>query len=608
MIAAVVAIAVLAVPTGGASLAVAGFLGVSTAVASALITVGLTLAVSFAFKALGLSAAAPSTKTQSTPTVIRQSLTDSYIIYGRRRVIYLKLVFFHAKKVGSKHYRYFVFAVAGHRCAGDPAWTLNDETVTVDGSGKVTSGTYANSIWLWFQRGLDSETANATFVSECDGNWTSAHKGNGIAAIYMKAEMTDAAVQAGFATPAPVIDGKDDIADPRDGSTGFTSNGPLVFYDWMALPREEGGFGAYADEIPDEDWISAQANVADETVEGEARYALDGIITTGAAPSEIRDAMVINMAGTYTFSGGKHLMRPGYWVPVSEVLEEADLAGPIQVSPFSSQAQAADQVLATFIDPNSNYQPMPAPTVTIGSPADANQLDLDLSFITSSHRALRISWIMLRRAQAEKTVIWPANITGLKAKALDTIQFGTTRYGLSNYAFSVGGWQFAADMGVTINGREENEDIYAEPAPVTPASVPTIAVAEPVMLERDIAVQIANSYTSPTQILSATESGGVGSIEVIAHDRLYPDGTSVSLTGGTVTGLTNDTAYYLYYDDLSRSETAPTFAATTDPNIAQSGVDRHALGRIRTPVTASGINYVGGGVLPTGAQLGVDLP
>lgn len=481
-IAAVVAIAVLAVPTGGASVALAGFLGVSTAVASALITVGLTLAVSVAFKAVGLSAAPPSTKVQASPTVLRQSLTDSYIIYGRRRAIFLKMVFYHGKQVGTAHTRYFVFAVAGHQCAGNPVWTLNEETVTVDGAGMVTSGKYASKVWLWFQRGLDSETANATFVSECDGKWTANHKGNGIAAIYMKAEMSEAVVQAGFATPAPVIDGKDDIFDPRDDSTGFTSNAALVFYDWMALPREEGGYGAYVDEIPDEDWISAQANVADEEVESEARYALDGIITTGAAPSEIRDAMILNMAGTYTFSGGKHLMRPGYWVPVSEVLEEADLAGPIQVMPFSSQATAADQVLATFIDPDTNYQPMPAPTVTIGNPADANQLDLDLSFVTSSHRALRIANIMLRRAQAEKTVVWPANITGLKAKALDTVQLNTARYNLVQYSFSVGGWQFSADMGVTLNLREENEDIYADPEPVTPDSVPAISQGGPVPL------------------------------------------------------------------------------------------------------------------------------
>jgi hypothetical protein len=51
------------------------------------------------------------------------------------------------------------------------------------------------------------------------------------------------------------------------------------------------------------------------------------VITTGAAPSEVRDAMVVNCAGTYTYSGGKHLMRPGYWVPVTVNLSEATLPG-----------------------------------------------------------------------------------------------------------------------------------------------------------------------------------------------------------------------------------------------------------------------------------------
>jgi hypothetical protein len=94
--------------------------------------------------------------------------------------------------------------------------------------------------------------ANSTFVAECGGKWTSAHRGDGVAAIYAKFKLTDAVVQAGMPNITAVIDGKDDILDPRDATQKFTSNGALVFYDWMKILREEGGFGAYADEIPDE--------------------------------------------------------------------------------------------------------------------------------------------------------------------------------------------------------------------------------------------------------------------------------------------------------------------------------------------------------------------
>jgi hypothetical protein len=39
-------------------------------------------------------------------------------------------------------------------------------------------------------------------------------------------------------------------------------------------------------------------------VDGEPRYTLNGVIQTGAPPSDVRDALLVNMAGTYTYSNG----------------------------------------------------------------------------------------------------------------------------------------------------------------------------------------------------------------------------------------------------------------------------------------------------------------
>ena len=82
------------------------------------------------------------------PQVFRQSLAESFIIYGRRRVGGL-LAFYHAREVSDVHYRYFVIAAAGHHIQGNPEWMLGDEVVTIDGSNMVTSGPYASAAWLW---------------------------------------------------------------------------------------------------------------------------------------------------------------------------------------------------------------------------------------------------------------------------------------------------------------------------------------------------------------------------------------------------------------------------------------------------------------------------
>jgi hypothetical protein len=104
--------------------------------------------------------------------------------------------------------------------------------------------------------------------------------------------MTEEVVQAGMPNITAEVEGKDDILDPRTGARGYVRNAALVFYDWLAMAREVGEFGAYDDEI-DWDWGAAQANVCDELVDTpagpERRYELDFYIQTGLARSEVRD-------------------------------------------------------------------------------------------------------------------------------------------------------------------------------------------------------------------------------------------------------------------------------------------------------------------------------
>lgn len=541
------------------------------AIATAVIATTLSVGVALAMRALGPSA--PKAKDQiGPPQVFRQSISNSFNVYGKRRVGGL-LVFFHSTASGGDHYRYFVIAVAGHRCQGVVQWMLGDEVVTVDGSNKVTSGKYANAAWLWFQRGLASETANSTFVSECGGKWTSDHKGNGTAAIYAKFKLTDAAIQAGMPNITAVIEGRDEIRDSRDGVLKYTRNATLCFYDFMAMPREEGGFGAYDDEIPDDSWISAQANVCDETVNGAPRYAIDAVITTGAPPGEVRDTFVSNQAGTYTYSGGKHLMRPGYWVPVSVTLSEDDLAGPVQVSPFLPPDTAANELQGTYINPDDGYQAAPLTTQTL-SATDVRQMDVDLPFTTNKDQGDRILSIMLKRAQCEKTVVWPMNITGLKAKAMDTVQLSSTRYGLDNYAFTAASWGLSADWGVVLQLREENADIYDEPAPVAPPTVPTIDKPT---------TELPTTSDAVSLILTSTTSGltfsvaSTGVVTISNHTRAYAD-KSVSVTGtaSLVTGASPADVVLIYYDDPDRTGGAVTYQSLVLPGGAGDGTAAQA--------------------------------
>ena len=430
--------------------------GLSTATAAAITTAVVSTAIAAGVGA-GLSLLAGRPSANGTPGMFRQSISNSFIIYGKRRVGGL-LIFFHPR---GKRERYFVIAVAGHRCKGVTRWWLGDEQVTVNSSGQVTSGKYAGNAWLWFYRGTDNQGAHPTFVAETGGKWTSAHRGRGTALIYAKFNLTDDIVQAGMPNITAEVEGKDDILDPRTNTRGYTRNAALVFYDWMSLAREIGGFGCYDDEI-DWDWVAAQANVSDELVTTpggqERRYEFDSYIQTGAAPSEVRDTFVTCCAGTFTYSGGKMLMRPGYYVPPSSTLQEADLAGPITVPALLEGDQIGNEVAGTYIEADK-YQPADVPTRAVASD-DIRQLTYDLPHITSVYRGQRLTEYYLRKSQAERRVSWPMNIMGISISTLDTVQLATARYGLSNYAFQVTSWGLNQDFSVGLRLEEHGPELF----------------------------------------------------------------------------------------------------------------------------------------------------
>lgn len=612
---AAIAIAVAAPYLAPLALSALGITATATAiaVATAVISIGLSLAVSLAFRALGVGA--PSAKAQvGPPQVFRQSISNSFIVYGKRRVGGL-LVFYHAKQnPDGSHWRYFVIAVAGHRCRENViSWMLNDEVVTVGGGGAVTSGKYAGAATLTFTRGLSTQTADATLVSECDGKWTTNHRGRGIAYITARFKLTDDVVQAGMPNITAIIEGRDEILDTRDSTYKYTRNAALIFYDFKQIPREEGGFGAYADEIPPPAWINAQANVCDETVNSNVRYAIDAVIQTGAAPSEIRDMMVVAQAGTYCFSGGKHLMRPGYWVPPSSTLSEGDVAGPIQVSPFLPPDTAANEVQGTYISPAANYQAAPLTTwTTAPAPGDVKQLDVDLPFVTNKDQGDRVIAIMGKRAQCEKTVVWPMNIAGLAVQAMDTTQLASIRYGLDNYAWTVGTWGLSADFGIVQNLREENEDIYEDGAPVAPVTPPSPSVPNPVRTIAEIQLILSRVYligwvdavdagsNATIRIYGGTLGSGTGNFTLD-----YPAGSiaDLSVAHHDITGKAYTTDYWPYIDVDPGTLLPSTYGAATVPGDAlNSAAHPYRIGlarKVTTPAalggTSSGTGTGGGG-------------
>ena len=126
---------------------------------------------------------------------------------------------------------------------------------------------------------------------------------------------------------------------------------------------------------------------------------------------------------------------------------------------------------------------------------------------------------------------------------------------------------------------------------------------------RDIAR--LSSYTAPTNVLTAADVGTDCTVTIAAHTRIYPGSfvADLAVGGGSVTGLSFSTAYYIYYDDTTLAVTAPAYQATTNAATAQVGAadGRHFVGVVTTPADGGGATGGSGG-FPPGGGGGNPLP
>ena len=111
--------------------------------------------------------------------------------------------------------------------------------------------------------------------------------------------------------------------------------------------------------------------------------------------------------------------------------------------------------------------------------------------------------------------------------------------------------------------------------------------------------KLSNSGTDGLTI-TATDAGTDSSIIISNHTRLYGDGTSVSVTGDTLTALAYETLYYIYYDDSGFAGGAVTYVSTTSSSTAAQTGARHLVGSVTTPA-AAGADTGGGVIGPPGS-------
>ena len=194
---------------------------------------------------------------------VKQAIMTRQVAYGTVRIAG-GLVY--VESTNSNEFLHLIFAVAGHEINSFESFLINEDSVTVDADGFVTTAKYVSGdtkfIRLKTHLGADDQTADSDLVSESNSLWTSNHRLRGIAYIYARLKFSNDIFPNGIPNISAIIQGKK-LYDPRTTNTTFSANSALCVRDLLTNTRY--GLGAKSTEINDTSF-TAGANVCDETV------------------------------------------------------------------------------------------------------------------------------------------------------------------------------------------------------------------------------------------------------------------------------------------------------------------------------------------------------
>ncbi|MEZ0495394.1 phage tail protein [Sphingomonas sp. IW22] len=509
---AVVAIAGLAIVTGGAAVG----LGVSLATSIGGISAGTLLLAGGALQAIGTSMQ----KMPDVPASQVDRLNATVDVSAYRKTVlgstalasdirYLEWFGNDQERCG------WIVAHASHRIHSvDQIW-LNDELAWT-----ATGGTQGKFIgYFWVRRVvLEGSAANAfTFGS---GKWNScSSRLTGCAYSHWEFKVTgngkkaESPFASGIPTRVTVVGKGAPLYDPRRDSTVPGGSGPMraddqstwrfvaddgavigdnlalqvlrVLLGWKINGRLAVGCGVPVRRLGLPSFAVA-ANQCDEPVGRSAggtepRYQGAAVLSEGLDPRDMLDPLLAACSARFRDHGGKlqiAIMHNDLAAAATdEGLDEDDVIGAFTWDPDPALEQTPNIIRGRYTDPASLYQLVPYPDVSLPSFDGIDRvLTMDLGVVESASQAQRVIKQFLQRKQYARRFSAPFDITAWRYNVGDVVPVTFAPLSFERKLFRV----VETDPGSNpcqMVLEEENAAIYAwdndDRAPVVPA-VPTI--------------------------------------------------------------------------------------------------------------------------------------
>lgn len=366
-----------------------------------------------------------------------------------------------------------ILGLAGFPSTSLTKFWFNGELVfsgeSTTGPGAITSGKFANDLWVWFRTG-EELTAAFPDIATLSPEWAAKSRIlRGIPSVGIRLKVTEK-VEGRFEPLAEFKGVK--MYDPRLDSTIPGGSGTHRFTDpatwaWSENPKLAEilyirgaeingvrifGMGKPADAI-DLEHMASEANICEEQIPvlgggSINRYTCNGLLIPSSNHRRNLKLLMSASASTGDASTGIYRTFAGAWRAPSMTLTEADVDGaPTKVRLQKDPSEEKNIISGSIADPNDNWQPKEYPerrdTASIAQVGE-NSATLDLQF-TNDHRiAQRIAKIQILRANAAH--VFGANywLRAIPLQPGDIVTQTYARYAINSETFRVHLWGLEA--------------------------------------------------------------------------------------------------------------------------------------------------------------------
>jgi len=383
-----------------------------------------------------------------------------------------------------------VLAVAGHRVDSitdvyaDQTLIATANITAIAGNandGKVTSGTYANKLWIRRYVGLAAGNLDYILNTAWSSYWDANHLGKGVAYVAVQYHYDTTVYSGGKPEMRFLVKGKR-CYDPRlDGTPGadptnaayiaYTNNPALCIIDYLMDTTL--GLGEAATRI---DWTAAvvAAHCCDETVSipssTQKRYTIGAVLDCTQPYEDNLKTLASAMQGAVLYSAGKWILLAGKNYSSAFDIVDDDIIGSMTYRTAIPYADRYNAVRGQFYDPLSMYQPVEYPQIRVAGDESADGegpvwRELQQPTCTDQYEAQRNAIILQRRSRDNKS--WSFRAT-YRLYGIRPGEFGTlssTELGLASQTVRCIGWKLNMQtMHVEIALEEVTSTDWNDPA------------------------------------------------------------------------------------------------------------------------------------------------